>query len=41
MKEPEPRKKEVSQGNFTNKKVKNLPDDAIASSLMRKPDAIA
>ena len=33
MNEAESRKKEVTQGKFTTKKVKTLPDDAINSSL--------
>ena len=33
LNEPESLKKEVTQITFTTKKLKNLPDDAIASSL--------
>ena len=33
MNEAESRKKEVTTGTFTTKKVKTLPDEAIASSL--------
>ena len=33
MNEAESRKKEVTKGTFTTKKVENLPDDAIAPSL--------
>ena len=33
MNEAESRKKEVTQGTFTTKKVNRLPDDTIASSL--------
>ena len=37
MNEAESRKQEVSQGNFTTKKMKTLPNDAIASSLEAVP----
>ena len=37
MNETESLKKKVSQGTFTTKKVKTLPDDANASSLEAVP----
>ena len=37
MNEGESCKQEVSQGNFTTKKMKTLPDDAVASSLEAVP----